>query len=64
MLKQLEAYRKSIVALVTGAAGYFYVLSSADFSTKEGIIAAVIAALGVAGVYGAKNEPLKPAKKK
>lgn len=57
MFKRLEAYRKTVVAILAAAGGYIAVIQTSDFSTKEGVIGAVIAILGVAGVYGTPNAP-------
>lgn len=63
MLSNLERYRKAVVAFVVGNGAAIALVTTADFSTWQGILAFVIAELGALGVYAVPNTPPAGAKK-
>lgn len=63
MLKKVESVRKAVAAFLAGnvAAAAFVVFTSADFSSREGIMAFVLAEVNTFAVYFAPaNKPKKP----
>lgn len=55
----LQKYKKAVVGAVTLAitvgGPYFDILQSSDLSTADGVVKAVLAVLGVAGIVSARN---------
>ena len=62
MLKKVEHIRKAVAAFVTGnvAAAAFVVFTNADFSSREGILAFVLAEVNTFAVYLAPANKPKP----
>lgn len=60
MFKNLEKYRKAVVAFVTANGAAIALVSAADFSTWKGVVAFVIAELSAYGVYKVPNAPSEP----
>jgi len=60
MLKKLEGYRKAVVAAVAANGAAIALVTTADFSTKQGIVTFVVAELAAFGVYKVPNAPVKP----
>lgn len=56
MLKKLERYRKTIVAIVAANGAAIALVTTADFSTRQGIVAFVVAELSAFGVYQVPNK--------
>ena len=59
MLK-LEQYRKAIVAFVIGNSAAIALVTAADFSTWQGVLAFAVAELNAFGVYKVANKPVVP----
>jgi hypothetical protein len=59
IFQRLEKYRKAVVAAIGVAATYGAALATADLSTTQGIIGAILAVLTVAGVYQVPNRPAR-----
>jgi hypothetical protein len=57
MFKKIESFRKAAVAFVIGNSAAIALVTAADFSTWQGVVAFVVAELNAFGVYAVANKP-------